>query len=77
MRYLWQASTRRRDFEGSSRRADRAGVTRSNGSWSTASAISLTVASTGALNARTTQLLTPEEMDAAAKRSVSYRAPGR
>ena len=42
----------------------------------TAAAISLTVASTGALDVRTTQLLTPEEMDAAAKLSVSYRAPG-
>jgi uncharacterized protein with GYD domain len=42
----------------------------------TAAAVSLAVKATGALDVRTTQLLTPEEMDAAAKLSVEYRAPG-
>jgi hypothetical protein len=30
----------------------------------------------GGAATRTTMLLTPEEVDAAAKRSVAYRAPG-
>jgi uncharacterized protein with GYD domain len=36
------------------------------------------VGATGALSSvKTTVLLTPEEVDAAAKRTLSYRAPGR
>jgi uncharacterized protein with GYD domain len=36
------------------------------------------VGSTGSLSSvKTTVLLTPEEVDAAAKRTLSYRAPGR
>lgn len=41
-----------------------------------AAAISLAVAAAGAVNIRTTVLLTPEQMDAAAKKTVSYRPPG-
>jgi len=39
-------------------------------------AISLTVAAGGGARITTTQLLTPEEIDAAAKRKTQYRAPG-
>ncbi len=39
-------------------------------------ALSLAVASTGMVRARTIVLLTPEEMDAAAKKAISYRGPG-
>ncbi len=40
-------------------------------------AVSLTAAAAGvATNIRTTVLLTPEEMDQATKKSVSYRPPG-
>ena len=39
-------------------------------------AVSLTVAAAGGARIKTTQLLTPEEIDAAAKRNVQYRAPG-
>ena len=39
-------------------------------------AISLTVAAGGGAQITTTQLLTPEEIDAAAKRNTQYRAPG-
>lgn len=39
-------------------------------------AISLTVAAGGGARITTTQLLTPEEIDAAAKRNTQYRAPG-
>jgi uncharacterized protein with GYD domain len=39
-------------------------------------ALSLTVNDTGAAGAKVTVLLTPEEIDAAAKKSVSYRPPG-
>jgi len=42
----------------------------------TAAAVSLAVNATGAVGLRTTVLITPEEMDAAAKKSVSYRPPG-
>ncbi len=42
----------------------------------TATAIALTVNSGGAVSLKTTVLLTPEEVDAAAKRSVEYRPPG-
>ena len=40
-------------------------------------AVSLTTAAAGVVtNLRTTVLLTPEEMDQATKKSVSYRPPG-
>ena len=39
-------------------------------------AVALAVNSTGAVSVRTVVLVTPEEVDAAAKRSVSYRPPG-
>ncbi len=42
----------------------------------TAAAISLVINSTGAVQVSTTPLITPEEIDEACKRSVSYRAPG-
>jgi uncharacterized protein with GYD domain len=42
----------------------------------TATAVALTVNASGAVNVRTTILLSPEEVDAAAKRSVDYRPPG-
>jgi uncharacterized protein with GYD domain len=42
----------------------------------TASAISLTVGAAGAATVETVVLLTPEEVDEATKRSVSYRPPG-
>jgi uncharacterized protein with GYD domain len=42
----------------------------------TAAAFSLTVAASGAAAVKTTVLLTPEEIDAATKMSVSYRPPG-
>jgi uncharacterized protein with GYD domain len=42
----------------------------------TAVALSLAVNSTGRVAVRTTPLITVEEMDAAAKKSVSYRPPG-
>ena len=42
----------------------------------TATAVALTVNASGAVKVRTTVLVTPEEVDAAAKRSVEYRAPG-
>src|SRR3954469_19106704 len=41
-----------------------------------ATAVALTVNAAGAAKVRTTVLMTPEEVDAAAKRSVEYRAPG-
>jgi uncharacterized protein with GYD domain len=41
-----------------------------------ATAIALAASSTGALTTRVVVLLTPEEADAAARRSVDYRAPG-
>jgi uncharacterized protein with GYD domain len=41
-----------------------------------ATAVALTVNASGAVTVRTTVLVTPEEVDAAAKRSVDYRAPG-
>jgi uncharacterized protein with GYD domain len=43
----------------------------------TAAAAALAVGSSGVVNIRTTVLLTPEEMDAASKKSVAYRAPGK
>lgn len=42
----------------------------------TAAALSLTVNAAGAATSRVTVLLTPEEIDAAAKKSPSYRPPG-
>jgi len=41
-----------------------------------AAAASLAVNSTGLATTRTTVLLTPREIDAAAKKSVPYRGPG-
>jgi len=44
---------------------------------STAAAFSMGVAATGTLsNLKTTVLLTPEEIDQAGKKTLSYRAPG-
>ena len=43
---------------------------------SSAAAISLTVNAAGGVRSSTTPLLTPQEMDAACKKQVSYRAPG-
>lgn len=42
----------------------------------TALALSLAVTSTGTVTLRTVPLHTPEELDAAASKSVNYRAPG-
>lgn len=39
-------------------------------------AVSLAVNASGSVRASTVPLITPEEMDAVAKKSVSYRAPG-
>ena len=39
-------------------------------------AVALTAAATGAVQSRTTVLLTPEEIDQATKKSVAYRPPG-
>jgi uncharacterized protein with GYD domain len=41
-----------------------------------ATAIALTVNASGAIQSRTTVLLTPEEVDQATKKTVSYRPPG-
>ena len=41
-----------------------------------AAAVALAVNGSGAVTVRTVVLLTPEEVDAAAKRSVDYRPPG-
>jgi hypothetical protein len=44
----------------------------------TAAAFSMGVGSTGTLSkVKTTLLLTPEEIDQAGKKTMSYRAPGR
>jgi uncharacterized protein with GYD domain len=42
-----------------------------------ADAISLAVSGSGAVNARTTVLMTPEEMDQATKKTINYAPPGR
>ena len=42
-----------------------------------AAAVSLTVNAAGGAKVTTFPLMTPEEMDAASKKSVQYRAPGR
>jgi uncharacterized protein with GYD domain len=39
-------------------------------------AISMVVNATGAVRLKTTPLMTPEELDAAAKKTIQYRAPG-
>lgn len=41
-----------------------------------AAALSLAINATGAVTAKVTVLLTVEEIDAAVKKTVSYRAPG-
>lgn len=41
-----------------------------------AATASLTVAATGSINPRVVVLLTPEEVDAAARKTPDYRAPG-
>ena len=41
-----------------------------------AAAVALTVAASGAVRSRTTVLLTPEDVDEACRKSVSWRAPG-
>ena len=41
------------------------------------SAASLVINASGAVHTETVVLLTPEEIDAAAKKTVKYRAPGR
>ena len=41
-----------------------------------AAAVALTVNASGAVAVKTVVLLTPEEVDAAAKRAVDYRPPG-
>ena len=40
------------------------------------SAASLAISASGAVRTKTVVLLTPEELDQAAKKSVKYRAPG-
>ena len=42
----------------------------------TAAAMALAVAQSGKASAHTTLLLTPEDVDAAIKKSVAYRGPG-
>jgi len=42
----------------------------------TMAALSLSVAATGAIRVKTTVLLTPEEIDQAAKKVIPYRPPG-
>lgn len=39
-------------------------------------AVAMTVAAAGAVSIKTTVLLTPEEVDQAAKKTVDYRPPG-
>jgi uncharacterized protein with GYD domain len=41
-----------------------------------AAAVAITVNASGGATVKTTPLLTPEEVDAAAKQSVDYRPPG-
>ena len=43
----------------------------------TAAAVSLTVTAAGSARTSVVVLLTPEEVDAATKKTVGYRAPGR
>ena len=42
----------------------------------TSAAMSLTISASGAVRTKTIVLLTPEEMDQAAKKTVKYRPPG-
>ena len=42
----------------------------------TVSAASLAISASGAVRTKTVVLLTPEDLDQAAKKSISYRAPG-
>ncbi len=42
----------------------------------TATAVSLTVGASGAVRCTTTPLITPDEVDQAAKKKLTYRAPG-
>jgi uncharacterized protein with GYD domain len=42
----------------------------------TAAAVALAVGSSGSVRQRTSVLLTPEEVDQACKKTVTYRAPG-
>ena len=42
----------------------------------TAAAIGLTISGSGPVHMNTTVLLTPEEVDAATKKTVAYRPPG-
>jgi uncharacterized protein with GYD domain len=42
-----------------------------------AAAAAMTINASGAITGKTTVLLTPEQVDEAAKRSVAYRPPGR
>ncbi len=42
----------------------------------TATAVSLTINATGVVTGDTTVLMTPEEVDEAVKKNVSYRPPG-
>jgi len=42
----------------------------------TCAAVALAVNTSGAVTIQTTVLVTPEEIDAAAKKSITYRAPG-
>ncbi len=41
-----------------------------------AAAVALTINASGAVRARTTMLMTPEDMDQASQQTVSYRPPG-
>ncbi len=43
----------------------------------TAAAVSLAVNQSGAVSLKSQLLITPEEVDKAAKRTVAYRAPGK
>jgi len=43
----------------------------------TAAAFSLTVNASGAVKIKTTVLMTPEEVDAATKKTVNFRPPGK
>ncbi len=42
-----------------------------------AAALAMTIGATGLVSIRTTVLITPEEIDSAAQKSVGYRGPGR
>ena len=42
----------------------------------TVTALSMTINASGGVKLRTTPLITPEEIDQATKKSISYRAPG-